>query len=93
MADATAFWLPIEFADKTIVDVATFSSLGITIRNSERYWVRDEDGRIYESVWTDHRAGYWWDLQDESPVDPVQFMPHPLDPRWLDALEPQECAE
>lgn len=93
MSDAAAFWLPIEFADKTITQVQDFSEVGITLRNSDRYWVRDEDGRIYEASWTDDKAGYWWDWEGESPVDPVEFMPHPLDPRWVDALETKGQAD
>lgn len=86
MSEAAAFWLPIEFADKTITQVQDFSEVGITLRNSDRYWVRDEDGRVYEASWTDDKVGYWWDWEGESPVDPVEFMPHPLDPRWSDAI-------
>ncbi|KNY16927.1 hypothetical protein AKG11_11430 [Shinella sp. SUS2] len=75
MSDAAAFWLPIEFADKTITQVQHFSEVGLTLRNSDRYWVRDEDGRVYEASWTDDKVGYWWDWEGESPVDP----------RWNDA--------
>lgn len=71
-------WLPIDQADRSITDVQDFSEVGVMLRLSERYWVRDEDGRIYEAVWTDDEAGYWWDLEGESPVDPIEFMPHPL---------------
>jgi hypothetical protein len=88
MPDASAFWLPIDLADKAITQVQDFSEVGITLRNSDRYWVRDDDGRVYEASWTDDKQGYWWDWEGESPVDPVEFMPHPLDPRWIDALEP-----
>ncbi len=45
-------------------------------------WVRDEDGRVFEAVWSEGTASYWWDLDGESPVDPVEFMPHPLDVRY-----------
>jgi hypothetical protein len=80
-ADLEHFWRPISEADKSITFEQTFD-LGegekMTIRNSDRYWVRDADGRVYEAAWTDHKAGYWWDLEGESPVDPVEYMPHPL---------------
>lgn len=81
-------WLPIDQADRSITDVQDFSEVGVTLRLSERYWVRDEDGRIYEAVWTDDKAGYWWDLEGESPVDPVEFMPHPLDARFTGSAAP-----
>jgi hypothetical protein len=76
-------WLPIAEADKTIVHQQHFSSINLTIRNSDRYWVRDADGRTYEASWSEGENGrdYWWDWDNESPVDPVEFMPHPLDPR------------
>ncbi len=82
---ANVRWLPIELADKTITQVQDFSEVGLTLRNSDRYWVRDEDGRIYEASWSvsNHgRQNYWWDWEGESPVDPVEFMPHPLDTRF-----------
>jgi len=75
-------WLPIDRADRSITDVQDFSEVDVMLRLSERYWVRDEDGRIYEAVWTDDKNGYWWDLEGESPVDPVEFMPHPQDARF-----------
>lgn len=80
-------WLPIEQADKTITDVHKFPEVGITIKTSDRYWVRDKDGRTYEACWSENKNGrnYWWDFEGESPVDPIEFMPHPLDPRWSDA--------
>jgi hypothetical protein len=80
-------WLPINQADREITDVQDFSEVGVILRNSDPYWVRDEDGRIYEAVWTDDKEGYWWDLEGESPVDPVEFMPHPLDRRFTTAME------
>jgi hypothetical protein len=81
-------WLPIEQADRSITDIQNFSEVGITLRNSDPYWVRDEDGRIYEAIWTeDDKDGYWWDLEGESRVDPVKFMPHPLDPRFAAITE------
>lgn len=82
MSAVSARWLPIILADKTIVDEIEFPDVGVTLRNSEHYWVRDEDGRVFEACWTDHRGGYWWDFVGESPVEPVEFMPHPLDERW-----------
>lgn len=78
-------WLPIEQADRTITNVEDFSEVGVILRTSDRYWVRDEDGRVYEAAWSEGNNGerdYWWDFEGESPVDPVEFMAHPLDPRW-----------
>lgn len=77
-------WLPIALADKSIVHQQHYAPVNITIRNSDTYWVRDEDGRVYEAAWSEGENGrdYWWDWEAESPVDPVEFMPHPLDPRW-----------
>lgn len=77
-------WLPIELADKAITDIQDFPEVGMTIKTSDRYWVRDEDGRVYEAAWSEGKYGrdFWWDFEAESPVDPVEFMPHPLDPRF-----------
>ena len=76
-------WFPIDQADRSIATVQAFPDVSITIRNSNPVWVRDDDGRTYEAVWTEGvNASYWWDLEGESPVDPVEFMPHPLDPRF-----------
>ena len=75
-------WLPIEQADRSIATVQAFPDVSITLRNSYPVWVRDDDGRVYEAVWSEGTASYWWDLEGESPVDPVEFMPHPLDPRF-----------
>lgn len=77
-------WLPIERADKTITDVQSFPEIGMTISMSDRYWVRDEDGRVYEAAWSEgnNDRDFWWDFEGESPVDPIEFMPHPLDPRF-----------
>ncbi|NYD84402.1 hypothetical protein [Brucella intermedia] len=75
------FWRPISEADKSITFEQTFDTgdgKSMTIRNSDHYWVRDADGRVYEATWSDHKGGYWWDLEGESPVDPVEYMPHPL---------------
>ena len=78
-------WLPIAQADKTITSVQEYQSVGITLRNSDTYWVRDEDGRTYKAAWSEGENGrdYWWDWEAESPVDPVEFMPHPLDKRCV----------
>ncbi|MCH4541401.1 hypothetical protein [Ochrobactrum sp. A-1] len=80
-ADLERLWRPISEADKSITFEHTFD-LGdgekMTIRNSDHYWVRDADGRVYEATWSDHKGGYWWDLEGESPADPVEYMPHPL---------------
>lgn len=83
-------WLPIAQADKTITNVEDFSEVGITISTSDRYWVRDEDGRVYEAAWSEGNRGdrdYWWDFEGESPVDPVEFAPHPLDPKYAAVSE------
>ncbi len=71
-----AAWRPIAEADNSIATVQQFGD--VTLRNSYPVWVRDEDGRVYEAVWTDHKQGYWWDIEGESPVDPVEYYPHPL---------------
>lgn len=79
-ADLERFWRPISEADKSITFEQTFDTgdgKSMTIRNSDHYWVRDADGRVYEATWSDHKGGYWWDLEGESPVDPVEYMPHP----------------
>lgn len=88
----TGRWLPIAQADRAITNIQEFPVAGMTLRNSDRYWVRDEDGRTYEASWTECNNGrdYWWDWEGESPVDPVEFMPHPLDPRWASATEGSE---
>jgi len=79
-----ARWLPIGKADRTINHVTDFTQIGLTLKNSDTFWVRDEDGRIYQAAWSEGNNGrdYWWDWEAESPVDPVEFMPHPLDPRF-----------
>lgn len=80
-ADLERFWRPISEADRTITYEDTFNlgdGKSMTIRNSDHYWVRDADGRVYEATWSDHKGGYWWDLDGESRVDPVEYMPHPL---------------
>lgn len=88
-------WLPIERADKEITNVEDFSEVGVTIRTSDRYWVRDDDGRVYEAAWSEGENGrnYWWDFEGESPVDPVEFMPHPLDPRFAALSSPMGDGE
>lgn len=77
-------WLPIAQADKTINHITEFTQIGLTLKNSDTFWVRDEDGRVYQAAWSEGNNGrdYWWDWEAESPVDPVEFMPHPLDPRF-----------
>lgn len=84
-ANIIAHWRPIAEADRTITDCKVLD-LGdgqtMPISNSDHYWLRDEDGRVFEGVWTDHKGGYWWDFEAESPVDPVEFLPHPLDSRF-----------
>ncbi|MEH3093393.1 MAG: hypothetical protein PGN20_15460 [Agrobacterium cavarae] len=74
-------WLPISEADLSVTTEFKVSD-DLSIRNSDRHWVRDHDGRVYEAVWSVGKTSYWWDLENESPVDPVEFMPHPLDPRY-----------
>ncbi len=88
-----AMWRPISEADRSIATVQTFPDVSITLSNSYPVWVRDEDGRVYEAVWSEGTANYWWDLEGESPVDPVEFMPHPLDPRWTDATDTKGQAD
>lgn len=70
-------WLPISEADK---DIAYIHELGgLRIGNSYPIWARDADGRVFECLWADDgKRSYWWDIEGESPVDPVEFMPHPL---------------
>ncbi|QNQ41616.1 hypothetical protein [Brucella intermedia] len=80
-ADLERFWRPISEADKSITFEQTFytgDGKSMTIRNSDHYWVRDADGRVYEATWSDHKGGYWWNLEGESLADPVEYMPHPL---------------
>lgn len=84
-------WLPIDQADKSVERVIDLPKLDLKISNSEDYWVRDADGRAYRATWADDgKRAYWWDFEGESPVDPVEFMPHPLDPRWASAPEVSE---
>lgn len=74
---APAGWRPIAEADKGIAYIHDFA--GLRIGNSYPIWAREADGRIFECVWSDNgKKAYWWDLEGESPVDPVEFMPHPL---------------
>lgn len=74
-------WRPIEEADNGIAYAHAFGE--IRIGNSYPIWARDKDGRIFEALWSDNgKLAYWWDIEGESPVDPVDFMPHPLDPRF-----------
>jgi hypothetical protein len=70
-------WRPIAEADKGI---AYIHALGpIKVGNSYPIWARDADGRVFECLWADDgKRAYWWDSEAESPVDPVEFMPHPL---------------
>ena len=79
LSGAQSPWRPIAEADNSIATVQTFGE--VTLINSYPVWVRDDDGRAYEAVWTEDRENgkaYWWDLEGESPVDPVEFYPHPL---------------
>lgn len=70
-------WRPISEADKGIAYIHDLGEM--KIGNSYPIWVRDEDGRVYEALWSDNgKKAYWWDIEGESPVDPVEFMPHPL---------------
>lgn len=79
-------WLPIDQADKGI---AYIHALGpIQVGNSYPIWARDADGRVFECLWADDgKRAYWWDSEAESPVDPVEFMPHPLDTRFAATTE------
>jgi len=86
-------WLPVEQADKSVERVIDLPDLGLKLTNSENYWMRDADGRTFHATWADDgKRAYWWDFDSESPVDPVEFMPHPLDPRWA-ALATTEASE
>ncbi len=70
-------WRPISEADKSIAYVHIVGDM--RIGNSYPIWARDADGRVYEVLWSDNeKKAYWWDIDGESPVDPVEFMPHPL---------------
>ncbi|MBD9390169.1 hypothetical protein IB237_23490 [Agrobacterium sp. AGB01] len=72
-------WLPISEADTSVDRVHDYADLPSPITNSEEYWVRDDDGRIYQATWVGSgKRAYWWDLEGESPVNPIEFMPHPL---------------
>ena len=70
-------WRPIAEADNGIAYIHDL--VGLKIGCSYPIWVRDADGRVYEALWSDNgKKAYWWDIEGESPVDPVEFMPHPL---------------
>ncbi len=72
-------WRPISEADRGIAYIHDLGEL--RIGNSYPIWARDSDGRVFECLWSDDgKKAYWWDIKGESPVDPVEFMPHPLDP-------------
>jgi len=76
-------WLPIERADKSVDRIYDLPGMPRPISNSEEYWCRDADGRVFLATWADDgKRAYWWDLDGESPVDPIEFMPHPLDTRF-----------
>lgn len=78
-------WRPISEADNSIAYVHIVGD--VRIGNSYPIWARDADGRVYEALWSDNeKKAYWWDIDGESPVDPVEFMPHPLD-RQYDSLD------
>lgn len=85
---AAGQWFPIAEADRSIATVQAVAETEIVLRNSHPVWVRDEDGRTYEAVWSEGAANYWWDLEGEWPADPVEFMPHPLDPRFHSERQP-----
>ena len=83
-------WLPIERADKSTDRIYDFPGMPRPIGGSEEYWCRDADGRVFLATWADDgKRAYWWGLEGESQVDPVEFMPHPLDPRWQATTEGQ----
>lgn len=76
-------WFPIERADMSVDRIYDLPGMLRPIANSEEYWCRDSDGRVFLATWADDgKRAYWWDLEGEIPVDPVEFMPHPLDPRF-----------
>lgn len=73
----SALWRPISEADKSIDQIIVAGDM--RIGNSLPIWARDEDGRIFVCLWADDgKRAYWWDIEGESPVDPVEFMPYPL---------------
>lgn len=75
--EAVSPWRPIAEADNGIAYIQDFGEL--KIGNSYPIWARDADGRVFECLWSDNgKKAYWWDLEGESPVDPVEYMPHPL---------------
>lgn len=83
LSSLAGHWVPIEQADKSVDRIIRAQDLGIEISNSEEYWCRDADGRVFLATWADDgKRAYWWDFEGQSPVDPVEFMPHPLDPRF-----------
>lgn len=70
-------WRPISEADNSIAYVHIVGDM--RIGNSYPIWARDADGRVYEALWSDNgKKAYWWDIEGESSVDPVEFAPHPL---------------
>jgi len=73
-------WRPISEADNSI---AYHYDLGeLKLGCSYPIWARDAEGRVFECLWSDNgKKAYWWDIEGESPVDPVEYMPHPLDRR------------
>jgi hypothetical protein len=68
-------WRPIETADKTITFEHFFPKTNITIRSSDPILARDEDGREFECIWSEGKRDYWFDVENESPVDPVEWKP------------------
>lgn len=79
-------WRPISEADNGIAYVHIVGDM--RIGNSYPIWARDADGRVYEALWSDNgKQAYWWDIEGESPVDPVEFMPHPLDQRFTESAD------
>jgi hypothetical protein len=74
---SSSLWRPIAEADKGVAYIVEAGS--IRIGNSYPIWARDNDGRVFECLWADDgKRSYWWDIEGESPVDPVEFMPHPF---------------
>lgn len=84
-------WRAIREADREVATIQTFGD--VTLRNSHPAWVRDADGRTYEAVWTvdDKGRGYWWDMEGEDPVDPIEIYPHPLTRKIEDDLRCDIC--
>lgn len=68
-------WKPISEADKTITFEHDFPEINMKLRLSDSIWARDSDGREFECYWSEGKRSYWWDPENESPVDPIEWKP------------------